>query len=377
MKSTKTIWVNPLPRVSVQGRHKQSYVILGGEGMVQTRPMNKTKEFGAVSEYNFPLNRNNPSRLLTGFEKQITNPYKDFQPSELITKYNLSPLWITSLDRITKQSTIPLQTDLEIKHGVEPSFYTSNIKYHMGNLPMNIGDYGKERTFLQDLKLILYARPNEFSDATPRQELLMHMIPMIPKIARNKNEANSSLHDWFISEENETEVASVKKQEVIEEAIYHLYKLKTEHAAFKSYQLVILLRDKFNKTLGKGELPQKAVRRILSDYVTQKDANQLQNIERFMEYVNMIYDKTEADRFFIKYLIQQALNTNVISYRDHEYIWHSKAGTPDVYRLGNDFNKVTNFFLQEYQQYNKESDISNWYKDLYAEVKAKGINLDG
>lgn len=380
-KVTKTLWVNPLPRKSVQGRDQRRYtmnlgLITGTEGgLVETSRLNKNKEFGVSEKFNFPVDPLR-QRLVTGLDVAITNPFKGLEVQDIMTDFNLIEEWRVILEKLVNKENINKQTYLEIKHSVKPNYYTSELKWFMGNMPSDMSLYDKERSFLQDLMLILYDRPNVFDDATPRQELLMEMIQVLPTVAKNKAIANTALHSWFISEENEEEAETARKSEIIEKAVYNLYKLKNEYGAFKTYQVASTLFDHYGQPLVKGTVTSEAVATKLSNFLTGKTNQQMENVHKFINLVEEMTTKEGAKRFKIKYLVQQSINANVIVYRDNEYIWHSKAGTPDVYKLGSSYDKLINFFLKEYTTYNKKSDVSNWYKDLFDEVSAKGIQLD-
>lgn len=372
--STKKIWVNPVQRISVQGRHKQVYTIVTGEEVLPTQTMNKTKEEGVPSFYHFPID-NERRKIISPLQNIEVNPFYNMDISDIVSMYGLSTDWNNHLESVVKQRQILKQTLFEIKHGVAPGFYTHDVKYLMTNLPKDPAEYQQARVFLQDLTLILYPRPNMFDNSTPRQELLMEMIQVLPQIAKNKNEANVSLHDWYISEEFEEESEKARKQEMIEEAIYNLYKLKQEYGVDRTYQVAVILRDKDSRTLIVGEASPEKVNNVLSNFINTKDNYQLRNVDEFMNVVSLLKTVEGIERFDVTYLVQQALNTNVISHRDQEYVWHSKSGTPDVYKLGTSFDKMVSFFLKEYATYNPDSEVTNWYGDLLKEVKSKGIRV--
>ena len=375
MKSNvKKIWVNPVDRISFQGRHKQVYTINTGTSLIPTVSMNKTREDNTSCQYKFP---HNPStnRLETGLNKLVENPFVGFDPNDILVTYKLPSVWRDILPMLVTKESIKKQTLFEIKHGVEPDLYTDEFKYSMFNMPSNMEEWGK-KTFLQSLSLILYPRPNPFENSTPRQELLMEMIYVLPTIANNKMIVNSAYHDWYISEEHEEEMEKAKKQETIEKAMYHLYRLKNEYTRFKSYQVAIVLHDSESRPILKGKVSSDAVNNVLSDFISTKNQNQMDNIDSFMRIINLTETREGLEKLDIMYLVQQALNTNVIAHRDNEYVWHSKAGTPDVYKLGSSYDGLINFFFKEYKQYNPEGDITNWYKDLLDEVKSKGIEFE-
>lgn len=377
-QTIRKIWVNPVERSSPQGRHKQMYVTQIGDTMTPVTAMRKSREWGTTVEYAFPYNAGK-NKLHTLLDRQILNPIKDMTPDQVLQLYNVHVDYIPRLDAIVEQKSITEQTLLEIKHGQFPNFYTDSVAYTMLNLPSDISKYDT-LTYLQRLKLILYPRPNLFTTETPRQELLVKMVEALVDadiIAKSSNEYNASLHNFYVSEDNEFEVNFARKREKIEEAMYNLYYLKKKTTPFTCYKVACVLREKDGRIITQGDVSEEFVSKALSNYIGDNNPNQDINIETFNEVFSMINDPENAERLDIMYLIQQALNTNVISHRDNTYIWHSKAGTPDVYKLGTSYDKLVAFFLKEYKQYNpKDKTITNWYKDLRAEVESKNIRFD-
>lgn len=374
-RTTRKIWVNPVERISWQGRHKQVYTIRTDTGdVIPTVPMKKTRENNTTAEFFFPIDPNR-NKLVTTLGELKTNPFKGFKAEEVMSNYSLPAVWKEYLPGIVNQDKIKKQTIYEIEDGVDPDFYTDEVGYTMFNLPSDMNKYG-EKTYLQSLKLVLYPRPNPFEDSSPRQRLLMDMIDVLPAIAKNKNQVNSAFHDWYISQENEAEEEKARKNDIIEEATYKLYKLKHELGRYRSYQMAIVLRYKDGRPIFKGEGTSETINNVLSGFLLDDSRQQMDNIEQFLEVFELLDDVDGIEKFEVWYLVQQAVNTNVISHRDNEYIWHSKAGTPDVYKLGTSFDKMVNFFLKEYKTYNPKSDVSNWYKDLHEEVQAKGIWIE-
>jgi len=374
--TTKQIWVNPVERISFQGRHKQVYEVLGANGLVPTVSKRKAKESGTTSEYPFPYN-SQTGKLYTTLDNMITNPFKGLEPSDIKTKYPIPESWNESLDKITKQDQIKKQTFLEIKHGVEPDYYTSDVKYTMTSLPTNIDLYNT-KSFLSSLKLILYPRPNEFNDSTPRQELLLCMVEALADtniIAKNSESANSALHDWYVAKENEMEDKIAKNKDIIEDAVYKLVKLKREYGDYRTYQMAIMLTDNVGNVILKGKPMKSAIDNTLSDYVNSETSYQMKNISKFNTMMNKLLNN-EHEYYDIQYLVQQAINNKVIGHRDNQYLWHSKAGNQDVYNLGNNFDKLVNFYYNEYQTYNQDSEITNWYKDLLEELQTKNIWIE-
>ena len=353
-ENIKTIFVNPVERISVQGRHKQVYVINSSQGVVPTVSMRKSKEIGTTSTLQF-LPNPNTGKLETGLNVLINNYIlKGQDPDAILTEYNLSESWREIIPKLVKQDKIKKQTWFEIKHGVEPDFYTDDYSFSMTNLPTDLSEWGK-KTYLQAFKFILYPRPNRISNESPRQELAFELMKVSPNVALNKNAVNSAYHDWYISEENEAELEKSRKTEIIENATYELVKLKREAGKYKSYQVAILLRTYDSLQILKGSASVEKVNNVLSAYIKTENNQQFGNIERFNEIIEMTKSVEGLVRFNVQYLVQQAINTNVIAKRDNTFVWHSKAGTPDVYDLGSSFEKIINFFVKEYNTFNWRS----------------------
>lgn len=371
-ESIKTLWVNPVERISLQGRHKQVYTINTGSGIMPTVSMHKSKELNTTAEYAFPVNYQT-NKLQTGLNVMIDNPLYGMSPEEVFDQYEIGPKWQNLIPDIVKSNNIKKQTWLEIKHSVDPDYYTDRIGYTMSNMPSDMKEWGKDKTYLQSLKLILYPRPNSFSSETPRQELLMHMIEVLPYIAKTKNEANSAFHDWYISEENEAEIEKAKKADIIEKATYNLYRLKHEAGPYRTYQVAILLRDANAREIVKGELKTENVNNILNSFILTSGVHQMDNINKFMKLVEMQDSIDSVEKFEIMYLFQQALNVNIVGERDNVFVWHNKAGHPNVYELGSNFDKIVNFFLKEYREFNPDSELTNWYNELKKDVVARGV----
>lgn len=375
MKNFSSIYVNPVIRPSVQGRHKQAYTVRSdnGELIQTTTTMNKTKEFGAHSEFNFPYNPNT-NKLHTGLSEMIVNDFKGLEPSEIMSKYNLSTEWQEVLTHLVKQDKIKKQSLFEIMDGVIPEFYTDDVN---GTIFTNRTKDFEKPTFLQSFKIILYDGPNYFEDTTQRGRLAMQLCKVHHKVANKKEDVNPGLHYFYISEENESEMESLRKHEVITEGMYHLYEVQQKFSDFRRYQLAIILKDYQSTPLIKGVAASPlSVKNALNNYVSTSSKHQISNINKFIFAMNEMKDKNGADRFYVKYLLQQALNVGTISVRDGFYIWHNMSDTENMYKH-RDFEKLINFMLTEYRNFNpKDKEVTNFYKELVNELKLKGVKLE-
>lgn len=374
MKSSTTIYVNPVPKVSAQGRDKQTFTIIDpvtGELRV-TKSMNKTREFGVGVRYMFQYDYNR-GRLVTGLDEFVPNPYYKMEVHDVVDKLGLSTEWRTYLEKIVNQQDIKKQTVMEINFNLSPDYLTP--EFSTGSLFNNYRakENGKEPNFLEKFEIILYDNPNRFSDDTLRGALAIQLINNHNKIAKNKNEINSARHEFYISEENEAQVEKARKQEVINDAIYQLVKLQKEGGDFRNYQVGVLLQSS-GKSLIEGSATTERVKNTLNDFINVPDKHQMSNIEQFSKIIKMLESKEGRERFAIMYLVQQAVNTNVIGIKDGYYIWYSKSGTPNVYKHS-DYNKLVSLLITEFKT-SSDKTVTNWYNDLYQEVLEKGIRFE-
>jgi hypothetical protein len=369
MKSNKhsIIFVNPVERVSVQGRHLQMFMIEGKDGsVIPTARMNKVREEDVAHQFKFPVDLNNPTgSIYTGFDRVIENPFKGMAAEEVMSEYGLNDKWADFVTKLVNQDKISKQVYYEIKHGKNPGFYT-NIK----------SQDPKNPNYIETVKLILYPRPNRFTTETPDSEIKIELIRLHKKIADSKDKIIPGIHDWYVSQENEAEQEHAKKQEVIKKAIANLYLLQTSNTRYKNYQMASLMKDKRGDVLIKGEVSDMKVDRVLDTFIQNDTKDQMDNISQFLTRVDQLTSREGSIKFNLEYLIQQAINCNVMTSRDGYITWNSKAGTPNVSKWSN-FDKMLAFFTKEYLAYSpKEKDATNWYLDLFTEVKSKGAWLE-
>ena len=369
MKSAyTTIYINPIERISAQGRHLHMFYSYNKNNeLMPTAKMNSTMAGGAEKVYKFAEHISDKTKISTGLDKLIDNPFKGLTSEEILSSYSLNEKWQPLLDKIVNQSQITKQTYFEIKHGKSPGYY-SDDKFYNGDV--------KKPTYLKELTVILYDRPNRFCNDTPEGEIKMEMMRNHSKVAQNKNSINPSFHHFYISQEDEAEIEQSNKREIIEKATAHLYLLKTEKPKLRSYQMAVLLKDFKGDTLLKGEVTDSRVNNILSDFVGLSDKSQVENCNKFLQKVEQLSSREGLEKFETEYLIQQAINTNVITSRDGYLYWNSKGSIPNVSKWS-DYERLVNFFVKEkVTQNSKDAEKTNWFTELYNEVKEKGIRLE-
>jgi len=370
-----TIFVNPVQRTSAQGRHQQVYTVRADSGeLVASQQMHKTREIGTGATLQFQFNPET-NRYETGLDTMVTSPLKGRSVEDVMQEFGLSQSWQHLLGKLVEQDKILKQTLFEISDATEPGYYTSEAK--TGNLlSRNLKDTAPP-TFIQTFKFILYDRPNRITDETPRGRVAIQLMKINQKVANSLNIVNSAIHDWYISEENEAELEKAKKRDIIETAIYHIQNIKREQAPFVAYQTAILCKDKNGDPIVKGEVSDLTVKNALSGFVSDDNPAQMDNIEKFEVIFELLQTREGLDRFSIMYLIQQAINTNVISMRDGYYIWNSKISSGENVSKFTDHDKLVSFLLKEKSVYDEDNkEVTNWYGELLNEVKLKNIRFE-
>jgi len=369
MKSNyTTIFVNPVERLSAQGRHLHMYYSQNKSGeMIPVAKMNSTMSGGVAKVYKFPENAHDKTKIITGLNQPMDNPFKGLTAEEVGSTYGLNEKWQPIIEKILGQNSITRQTYFEIKHGKIPGYYTDD-KFYEGN--------EKRPSYLKELTLVLYDRPNMFTNQTSDSEMKMELIKLHSKIASNKQQANSSFHHFFISQEDEAEQEIANKREIIEKATAHLYLLKNQKSKIRPYQMAVILKDYKGDTLIKGEVIESKTANTLSEYISKADKHQIDNCNKFLAKIEQISTREGLDKFEIEYLIQQSVNTSVVTTRDGYLFWNSKSAVPNVSKW-TDYDRMVNFFLKEKITYNPEDkDKTNWYGELLEEVKDKGIRIE-
>lgn len=378
MKSqNKIVFVNPVPRIPTQGRDKQSYTVIDPKtGEMVTGPnMFKTMESGVAKEIGFQLN-STTGRLHTGLDISVTNPFYQLDPKDVMDQNALSPEWQNIVEDCVKRPEIKKQTLFEIYDNVSPNYYTSEIAG--GITIFNLTKFTKipeKHNFLQTFKIILYDRPNRFTDETPRGRLGIQLIENNSSIAKSRQLMNPNLHLFYISEQHEAEIEKSKKQDIIDNAIYEKVKLQNEGSDYVNYQVGVLITNKTGRSSILGEMPREQVKRELNKYLQSPDS-QMENIEKFTKIITMLKSKESRDRLNVMYLVQQAVNTGIISIKDGYYVWNSKSGVPNMHKHNN-YEKLISLLQNDAKNWNPEDDtLTNWYGDLYKELKSKGIWIE-
>lgn len=368
------MFVTPVPRIPSQGRDRQTFTTIDPKTKeaIVTKAMGKTRESGTEVTLKFLIDYNQ-NKYATGLDELVPNPFYNLEVDEVISKYNLSAKWIDVLPKLLKQANISRQYAFEIADGVDPDYYTSSVK---GGTMFNFSPSQllgkKDSTYIETFSVVFYDRPNRFTDETPRQRMAMQLVKNHNRIAKSKAEANPAEHLFYISEENEAEMEKMRKQDIIDAAVTRKVILQTQASEFMNYKVASLLYNHQDKPIITGVATKDGVKQDLNNYLHNKQF-QLEYIDRFNTVMDLLDTKEGKQRFEVKYLIQQGLNTGVLKNTDGYLVWNSRVHDKNIYKW-TDLEKFVSFIVSEMLIYDptvEDPTVTNWYKELFNEVKSK------
>jgi hypothetical protein len=369
------IIVKPVGRESVQRRHLNPVKVWDPERkmMIETGQVTgQTKAKGAVEVLQFVPNLSK-GRYDTGLEEMVVNPFKDMEVLVLKGKYLLSDNWDNVLSVVVKQSEITRQTWYEILDGTEPGYYTPAMSKNVQLIgPMRVTNEEKTpRTFIETFNVTLVDGANVFLWDHSRSRMAIQLLRNHPVVALNKDNYNSTVHNWYIALEDEEELSRVEVDDMENDALFELTSMQKNVPEDRLYRLAVILG------LAKGEMSPLVVKDMLNRYIKNKADDKAQRIKKFMHTVQLF--KEQEARFTVLFAVTQAINVNLL-YFDNGYLyWKSKVEQAAVYRWTST-EAFVSFLEEEYQKVapkkgtNKDNSL-NYYAELVKELEARGVRV--
>lgn len=358
-----TVFITPVERKSVQGRSDYSYLDSTGNLI----PMKRSFSKGAGKKYNFPAHIDGRS-IKSDLSRSVINKWYQQDPHNLDLHLKVGPQWENRMETVVSKERISKQMELEIRFDLAPGTLTNERKLHYNLKLRKAGDIPN---MLESFNITLYDDSNRFTDETLRGALAIELARVSGKIASTKGDVNPSRHDFFISQENEAAIEAVAKQEIINNAITDLTLMRRKQTPFFRYSIATILK------LVKGTVSDVIVKQQFDKFITDKSKGQLDNIEKFNKIVALIDEGEQGlNRLHIMYLIQQAVNTHLMSVKSGNYIWHSKKGIDNLYNLGSKYSAVVQLFQTEFDKYDPEEEGENWYASLIEELQTKSVKIE-
>lgn len=368
----KKIIVKPVPRVSVQARQTQQYHMLNIK-TVQTESgsqMNKNKAKNAAETLVFD-NDLSLTRMKTGLEEKIANPYKGMDKLDLQSHYGLSDHWEKYIDKILEEDEISLQRHYEILDGVDPEDYSPKIKSK--RLPKSVfRDPASEPSFVETFSYTFYDRANVITNETTRGRFAIQLAKNNSLVCPDRN-YNPNVHRFYIAEENEEQLEQAKKDDLINEAVFKLFSLEKDYPQDALERVSKLLTNSQGIPLVKGKVPSITIKANLNNYIKQGGKEWRENLKKFDRIYSLFIDNKE--RFKIELAVQEAINENLMQINNGYVFWHSQMNKPELYKWSS-LDKLAGYLMTEYDKFNPaNSEVSNAWAILSQELNAKGIKI--
>jgi len=356
------LFVSPVTRKSPQGREKQTYAYVGNNGQIefgqqkrQDRSEKATTRLMFCGDYN-------KQQYVTGLDEMVTNPFYGSTDASIPDKFR-------------QAETIKLQHVYELQEGMPIDTLQTRLTQFIFNTVNRPDAIENKASYIGNFSVDLYARTNRFDDTTIRGKLAIMLLKNHPKVASSKDVANPAVHHFYISEENEDIQELMRKTDLVEQVIAEKVNLQQNSSEFKCYQVASLCLYKNGNPCVIGNANHTTVKTQLSAYLDSNSKNFKDNATKFLSLIEMIKDKKEKDRFYVKYIIQQAINSRVFDVRDGWIYWPSKSGEPNMGKHNNAL-KLENLLLSEYVVFDPSNDASNWFGDLLKECVNKGVRVE-
>lgn len=378
MNYTRLI-VKPVQRSSYQGRHMQRFSFIGKDGQrVETAEMGKskatTKDGKSCAEVLVFKPNTNTRKFEAGMTQSMTNPFKDANVDELISKYSLSQNWRKLVESIVVQDQITKQLYFEILDGVEPGDYNESMPTkRLPNSSFADPKVEGNINIIGSFKLRLYDGANIFDSKTSKGRMSMQLIRMRSDVvAKDYQSINPSEHRWYIAEENEEVIEKKRVNDMENEAIVMLYNLKKKHPANIVRQMGVILTDKENLSIIRGQMDEAGVDTVLNSYIKDKGPEQFGNITKFLQTGELMDSNMEL--FHVKYLVRMGFINNLFRYSNGSVFWLSQQNNPEKYKFDS-VEALETFFFTEMEDYTPSGQIKNYYGELLDEFKTKGVEL--
>lgn len=332
------VFVKLVSRPSAQKR--QGYITRNGVKSNIDQPkaigLNKSGGFHWCISYN-----KKKGALNTGLDKIVDNDYFNL-PDKLTSEWRNSG--------IEKKEKISKQEYFEIKMNKPAGFLTSESR------PLFENKVGKGLTYLQRFTKSFYETTVLDLDNVEDELTYWLLLQSHPDKCANSEAELTPFTRIYISQVNEDDIKISKKNDIIEDAIYKVVKLKNEQSESVIRKFATILE------IIKGDLAFEKVKNSISDYVKLQNSKQFERIEKFNKLYAQTQDAKGMEIFEAKFLLQYAINNRVISDYQGKYIWASKKGS-NLELLGRNYQEALNWLL--------DIDNRNYREELEDELKAK------
>lgn len=310
------IYVRPVPRPSVQGRH--TFTNKAG------KKLGYTKAKGASTHFQIPSNPRT-GKLNLPFDEKLKNPW--FAEKEEDISPVLNTQWVNN--GVWRKKIISKQEYFEIKHGREPGFYNYDAPTERNNYGRGTVN-GKHLSYLQNLTRVFVDGENLLDLSNPDDEIWYEYIMGGSSLfAKSQREIiDKPFAKFYISHVDEAETEKAHKNETALKAQAILWKLFTEHPSEIWTWVAFKLR------ITKSTLTTDAIKNLLTDYITEKHEALVKRQLALIETVEALSTPKGKAELQNVYFLRQLVNKRILSDKLDRYIWTSQKGS-NLEKIGN------------------------------------------
>jgi len=329
------VYLKPTPRASAVKISEFKNISADGGVKTEGKSLKKTKILPHCMDVIQPLWSKDLGAIDTGLREIVDNPY--FESTE-----NIIPV---GFENALKGPKAKLQHVLEAKHGRPFDFYTDRAPRRDDKGP---------RTFYQDFKVSLGDMTNIIDTNNPHDELAYYMLKNSKYVASSELEWKTGKKPYalyYIADEKEEQEKTAQKARVKAKATALVVSDEMTPEMLRKFVKYIKSTDKDCK-FPQGNLAGNQPFMILNDYV--KDLNGAKNI---LEAHALLDSVPGRERFEAVVLLQQLLESYIVSNRQETYTWNSTKIT-----LGNRKEDVIKFIMNP----EKAQEVHDLKKELEA-----------
>ena len=360
----ETIIVVPVNRTSAQGRSNYTYKNIG-TGQVHNASRVAARDSKAILQFKV---KNDGKTLNTGLDELVINPYYNKTLSEIPDSNKPSGEWLSNYEDLKREELISLQTLFEALDGVDKGTYKSVKNRPLMNQPFK---KDVENSYTESFKGIFYYDTNVISNATSRGRFLIQLCKNHPEIALSKDTVNNSIHRFYISTIDEEAQNKLAQRKFIRKALANLNEIEQKYSSFIAYEIAYILG------VVKGEVNSETVLIEIDSYIDTQKKNkfgtQIERIETFNNLYTILNESGGKDQIYVRYIVENAIDRRIIVVDNRKYKWLSQKGVKNVFDQGYDKEKMINFFLNQFSDYDEDLEDTNWWEELEKEVLEKGI----
>lgn len=385
LNQMSVLHVIPVTRVSVQNRHSQKSNSVDSRGNIVTNILRKNKVVvaqGRSASDKLSFSKREGGRFFdAGLNEMIANPFYttekvDQHRSKLFELYNLSDEWLTILPSLIEQKEISKQRLFEIKFGLAPDDLTERVPRRGSDGLID----PKDHTILSKFRFTFYDETNILKDKELKGAIAIQLAKKHRLIAPSKKEMNTAVHLYYIDEKEVVKnLRTQKRNHTVLKASSKLFELIETYPQASNlgdnviYKISSLCKYKSGKPVVKGKLTPIAIDREINTFIQKNVSDQLRNVEKFLDTVNTF--ETNPKLFNCKFLVQQALNCNLIYTSNGYVVWSSQKLKPEWYKHDS-LDIFTNFILDQMEKFDPlEKNAHNAFDILNKEVASKPLGV--